>query len=162
MEIVGTGYVASGPVVSRARRLGLTVVLLGLCCGGGACGEDTRRFEFMVWANLHTSGDAEIWVDGRRMTGRGTTGLKTAFFDSYQHAVDIGVTLETRAEDGTVVDRCVLHAGACGGECEPSRETVSVCVFDDGTIWLNTWDCPCDDETADWFCSGECSVTGPQ
>lgn len=144
--------------VSRAGSLVVAGLLLVLGCDDG----DAGRFELMVWANLHTSENCEVWVDGRRITGRGTVGLTTAFFDSYQHAIDVGVVVETRSEDGKVIDRCVLHAGACENDCTPSRETVSVCIFDDKKIWLNTWDCPCDDFDADWFCSGECSVTGPQ
>jgi len=147
-------------------RVGALVVaglLLALGCeGGDSSMDDAERFEFFVWANLHTSENSEVWVNGRQITGRGTVGLTTAFFDSYQHAIDVGVVLETRSEDGTVIDRCVLHAGVCEDVCEPSRESVSVCIFDDKKIWLNSWDCPCDGILADMWCSAECSVTGPQ
>jgi len=125
---------------------------------------DPGPFEFYVWANDYTGADEtfQIQVDGVPVRSRsGIINLANRQFPDYQTGLSEGlVVIETRMGD-TVLDRCELRPGACHSECVPDRESSSVCIDPTGAIGLNTYDCPCDDGVADWFCGGECSETGP-
>ncbi len=140
-------------------RAGCLLVALLAACG------DPGPFEFRVWANDYTGdADIEVLVDGTPVsTTSGTTGnlLATLTFPDYGTGLREGlVVIETRSA-GEILATCEMRPGACGNLCYPEFETSSVCISPDGSIGLNTYGCPCGGGSADWFCSGDCSITGP-
>ena len=164
------GRVRGARISDRARRdtrysgrvlIGrcLAAILLCGCAGGGS-----EPFEFRVWANDYTGADEtlEIYVHGTRVpSGDQTISVAALHFPDYEAGLSEGlVVIETRMGDG-VLDRCEMRPGACGSECVPTFETSSICIGPDGSINLNTYDCPCDSRHADWFCRGDCAATGP-
>lgn len=146
-----------------AGRLLAVVVLCGYADG---CSDATPGpFEFFVHANDYTGADEtfEIRVDGTPLPrdGNQTVPLADLQFPDYATGLNEGlVVIETRMGDA-VLDRCEIRPGACGSECTPDAESASVCIFMDGKIGLNTYDCPCSSSIADFFCHGDCASTGP-
>lgn len=147
------------PRIAPLARLSAIV----MSCALPACADDAgaSRFQFDVVVNNRTDGAVEIVVDGVAVPLSGDTiNLEGRDFSSYDLARQTPLQIETR-RDGQLLEVCDLYAGACRESCVPDRETASVCIFSDGRIRLNTWDCPCDDRESDWFCGGDCSLTAP-
>lgn len=134
--------------------LGLVVIA---ACGDG---QESGEFRFDVVVNNRSTDALEILVDGEVVQSSPTLELETRRFESYDQALTAPVRVETRRDQVTVAS-CDLYPGACRDACIPERETASICIDPDGTIGLNTWDCPCDDEVDDWFCGGDCALTAP-
>ena len=127
-----------------------------------ACSDASHQpFQFDATLNNRTNSEVKIVVDGAVVSDPAQTiDLPGRVFDSYDEALMMPIRIETRRGD-VAIATCDLYPGACKGKCLPERETASVCIYTDGSIQLNTWDCPCDDEIDDWFCGGDCSLTAP-
>lgn len=144
-----------------AVRTRLSAIVMS--CVFPACADDAGAapFELDVVVNNRTDSSVEIMVDGVAVPLTGDTiNLEGRDFASYGLARQTPLQIETR-RDGQPLEVCALYAGACRDSCVPDRETASVCIFSDGRISLNTWDCPCDERERDWYCGGDCSLTAP-